>query len=398
MRGHLQTDDELHPCDPQPPGSQIYRDHCDRVLYPASYMRLTSKLPTVPVTSRGIVVGPDELPNFCLLDGDGLTPDGKRTLGTRPRERTGVPLPAPDVLARYTGPGMALGMPLTHDRQPYGRDLSLPPAYQDRHVFVGGNTGAGKSILTENAILTNVKATAGPDILIDSKGGGTAEEYLRAHYARYGDLDDVLYFDCTKVLPALSFFDIRPLLDADVPRTEASARVAGQHEEILEGLLGAERYGRAADSVKAIRNHVRALFDPVHGDDVFGHDHLYATLSRTMDMEAPPAVTDDGLDEYFESLVERDREIFMKVLSGAVGRVDTIATDGRLSTMFDHTPADGAATFDFADLLDEDRVIVFDFGGMEDRVNHPTYSRIWKSLRGCLPKIACLVGSPRSAE
>jgi DNA helicase HerA-like ATPase len=385
VRGHLRTDDELHSGTEPPPGTQVLRDICNAICYDASYETLATNLPTVTPTSRGIVVGTEEVPNFCLLDGAGITPDGKRALGTRATERTGVPLPPPELLARYTGSGMALGMPLTHDRQPYGRDLSLPPAYQDRHVFVGGDTGAGKSVLVENAMLTNAQATDGPDILIDSKGGGTAEEYLRAHYAAHGNLDDVRYFDCTEVLPALSFFDIRSLLEAGVPRAEATARKAGQYEEILTGLMGAERFGQAVDAPKVIRNHVKALFDPIHGADRFGHGDLYDTLRRTMEWGTPPAVSDDGLDEYFANLLERDREVFQKVMGGAVSRVDTIATDGRLAPLFDHVPAEDDPTFDFADVVDEDTVVVFDFGGMEDRVKRTLtlvlLSNLWTALK-----------------
>ena len=385
VRGRLRTDDELHPCNRQPPGAQIFQDLVDRTVYPATYTALRTRLPTVSATSRGLVVCPPELPNFCLLGGNGLTPDGKRALGTRARERTGVALPAPDLLAHYTGPGMSLCMPLTHDRDPYGQPLSIPPAEQDRHIVVGGRTGAGKSILVETAMLTNVDATAGLDILIDSKGGGTAEEYLRAHYADHGDLDDVLYFDCTELLPALSFFDIRTLLDADVPHAEAAARVAGQYEEILRGLMGADRYGRAVDAPKVIRNHVKALFDPIHGDETFGHDDLYGSLRRTMEMEAPPTVTTDGLEEYFGNLLERDREVFQKVLGGAVGRVDTVATDERLASVFNHTPEEGEPAFDFGELLDEDRVVIFDFGGMEDRMKRTLtlvlLSNLWTALK-----------------
>ncbi|AQL44490.1 hypothetical protein BV210_05870 [Halorientalis sp. IM1011] len=385
VRGHLRTDDELHPANRQPPGSQIFQDLVDRTVYPATYTDPQTRLPTVPATSRGLVVGPPELPNFSLLGGDGLTPDGKRALGTRARERTGVSLPAPDLLAHYMGPGMSLCMPLTHDRDPYGQPLSLPPAEQDRHIVVGGKTGSGKSILVERAMLTNVDATAGLDILIDSKGGGTAEEYLRAHYARHGDLDDVRYFDCTEVLPALSFFDIRALREAGIAHDEATARVAGQYEEILKGLMGADRYTRAVDAPKVIRNHVKALFDPVHGEETYGHDDLYASLRRTMEMEAPPTVTNDGLEEYFGNLVERDREVFQKVLGGAVGRVDTIATDERLASVFNHTPDAGESTFDFGELLNEDRVVIFDFGGMEDRMKRTLtlvlLSNLWTALK-----------------
>lgn len=268
---------------------------------------------------------------------------------------------------------MVLCMPLTHDRQPYGQPLALKPSHQNRHVLVVGDTGAGKTVLMSEGMLTNVAATDGPEIIFDTKGGGTSEEYLRTHYATYGNLDDVLYFDLTEVLPALTFFDIEPLINAGIPREEARSRKAGHYEEILKGVMGGERFGRAVDSPKAIRNHIKALFDPIHGDDAFSHADLYKALRRTQEQQVTPPISDDRYTEYFESLVERDYDIFQKVLGGAIGRVDEIATDSRLAPIFKYVPsADGEnedePQFDFTDVVNEDNVVIFDFGGMEDRV------------------------------
>jgi len=370
--GNVRTDDELHGST-VPPGSAIFEELCSRALYPVTYETVVHPFSRKTPESKGIVVGPAELPGLCLIDGTGLTPGGKRALSARRRERTGLTLPPPQQLMRYRPPGMALCMPLTHDRQPYGQPLYLRPSQQDRHLVVVGDTGAGKSVLMEQAVLTNRAATAGPEILFDYKGGGTAEEYLRMHYAEYGDLEDVLYFDLSKVLPAFSFFDIEPLLDAGISREEARSRTAGHYEEILKGLMGAEKYGEAAESVKAIRNHLRALYDPVHGSEAFSHSQLYDVLQRAQRKEGMPPTSDEQLTAYFNGLAERDRDIFTKVLGGAVGRVETIATDGRLAPVFDHVPVDGdgdgnTTHFDFNDWLEEDAVIVFDFGGMESSI------------------------------
>jgi hypothetical protein len=386
----LHADNQLHAGHELPPGTQVYNDLCDRVCHDPSYETFRSRLPFTPVVSKGMVVETGELPGFCLLGGAGLSAETNRALSTRRAERTGLPLPPPEQLARYAQPGIALCEPLTNDRQPYDQTLSLPPTYQNRHLLVVGDSGAGKSVLVENGILTNHQATDGPEILIDSKGGGTAEEYLRAHYTAHGNLEDVYYFDCTEVLPAISFFDIEPLLEAGIPRDEASARKAGQYEEILAGVMGAERYGRAVDAPKVIRNHVKALFDGVNGDDAFAHRDLYATLRHTMEQESAPTVSDDRLDKYFANLLERDREVFQKVMGGAVGRVDSIATDARLAPLFNHVADERSVTgdtahFDFAEHLDEDCVIIFDFGGMEDRIKRTLtlviLANLWAALK-----------------
>ncbi|WP_232703567.1 ATP-binding protein [Halobacterium wangiae] len=386
ITGRVTTDDELYAGPGYPPGTQIFEAVCDRLVGRVSYDAKRSYLPWVPHESTGFIVAPEELPGFCLLGGAGLTPSGRRALATRSPERIGIPLPPPELLGRYRGPGMALGMPLTRDRQPYGHPLILPPAQQTRHVLVVGDTGSGKSVLQCTAMLTNTIATDGPAIVFDTKGGGTALEYLRAHFAAYGDLEDVHYFDFTRVLPALTFFDITRLLEAGVPHEEARSRKASHYEELLQGVMGAEQYGQAQESVKVLRNHVKALFDPIHGEDSFSHADLYAALRRTQEQRATPPVSDDRLATYFESLLERDRDIFQKVMTGAIGRADSIATDGRLGPLFEHTAENGeGARFDFSECISEDSVIVFDFGGMEAGVKRTLtlalLSNLWSALK-----------------
>ncbi|MFD1562829.1 ATP-binding protein [Haloarchaeobius amylolyticus] len=293
-------------------------------------------------------------------------------------------------------------MPLTDDRQPYQNPFVLPPTLQDRHLFVIGDTGSGKSVLTTSAMLSNVEATDGPEILFDYKGGGTAEEYLQAHYTAYDGLEDVSYFDLTEILPALSIFDIRPLLDSGLSREEARSRIAGHYEEILAGLMGEEQYYGATESTKAIRNHLRALYDPIHGTDAVSHKDLYRALQRTLSDRTPPPTSDERLTEYFAGLLERDRDVFNMVLGGAVARVEIIATDDRLAPLFDHvyTPPesdesnesdehetidDSPPHFDFTDVIDDDTVVIFDFGGMEERIKRALtlvlLSNLWIALK-----------------
>ncbi|WP_312911755.1 ATP-binding protein [Natronosalvus caseinilyticus] len=420
IAGHVVTDDDFH-TGLTPPGTHLYETLIDRTCLEPTYDELGNRFPWKSHESSGIVVSATELPVFCLLDGGGLTARGQRALEARHAERTGLPLPAPQQLARYTGAGQALCRPLTDDRQPAGERFVLPPELQDRHLFIVGDTGSGKSVLTAGAMLSNTTATAGPEILFDYKGGGTAEEYLQAHYAAAGglDADTVQYFDLTKMLPALSLFDIGPLLDAGLSREEARSRIAGHYEEILAGLLGEEQYYSATESTKAIRNHLRALYDPIHGSDAISHKDLYSTLQRTLSDRTPPPTSDERLTEYFAGLLERDRDVFNMVLGGAVARVETIATDDRLAPLFDYVHLEDPDVehedsaqdagrelrseeaiqikserdsdqirnphFDFIDVIDEDSVVIFDFGGMEERVKRALtlvlLSNMWSALK-----------------
>jgi hypothetical protein len=97
--GLLQTDDA---------GTQVYDDLCERTIHDPTYEATSSRLPWRSYSSRGIVLTPEELPAFCLLDGAGLTVQGERALATRPAEQTALALPPPSVLLQYRPPGMAL--------------------------------------------------------------------------------------------------------------------------------------------------------------------------------------------------------------------------------------------------------------------------------------------------
>ncbi|ELY45364.1 hypothetical protein C495_08160 [Natronorubrum sulfidifaciens JCM 14089] len=399
--GHVYTDEDLH-TGTHPPATRLFEELVDRTCHEPSYESYRNRLPWKANESAGIVATPEELPGFCFIDGAGLTTRSQRALRIRQSERTGLSLPSARHLAQYAGEGQALCMPLTDDRQPYGEPFVLPPSLQDRHLFVVGDTGSGKSVLTIGALCSNVEATAGPELLFDYKGSATAEEYLHTHYARYGDLEDVQYFDLTKTLPALSVFDIRPLLDAGLSREEARSRIAGHYEEILAGLLGEEQYYSATESTKVIRNHLRALYDPVHGTDAVSHADLFHALQRTLSDRTPPPTSDERLTAYFTGLLERDRDVFNKVLGGAVGRVERIATDDRLAPIFDYVPSrDGDNTspnqtassnsettsshFDFIDIIDDDTIVIFDFGGMEERIKRALtlvlLSNLWTALK-----------------
>jgi hypothetical protein len=383
IRGVVRTDESLE--DTNGSGQAVYDAVCARECPAPTYDQRLARLRPGLTGSRGMVVDPAEFPGFCLVDGAGLTTAGRRALATRTAERTSLPLPDPDHLARYQPPGQLLCLPLDSDRQPAGDPLCLPPELQSRHTVVTGDTGSGKSVLMLTAMLSNVPATEGPEVLFDYKGDGMARNYLRTHYAVYGDLDNVLYFDLTEALPALSVLDVTPLLEAGLPREEARSRLTGYFEEVVASLMGAETYERAPEAVRALRNHLRALYDPVHGDDTVSAHRLYDRLQRTLRREVAPPVTDPALQSYFDTLLERDRDVFNRVVGAAASRVEIVATDGRVAPLFDYIHSENGPSLEFSDLIDEDTVVVFDFGGIETRAKQALtlgiLSSLWMALR-----------------
>ncbi|MFT4922001.1 MAG: DNA helicase HerA-like ATPase [Haloarculaceae archaeon] len=360
----------------------------ERTFHPPTYGR--SFTSPGRRTSPGLVVDARELGSFCALPGDALTSAGVRGVGVTPSERTGLSLPPGDQLAPYSGAGMTLGYPLTDDDQATDEPLVLPPSLQPLHVGWFGRTGAGKSTALVNAMLANHQATEGASILIDPKGDGMGKDYLRAHFAAYGSLDDVLYFDCAAVLPAISFFDIRGELDAGIPRETAVADAVDHYVEILRAIMGRDRFDQAVRSPDIIRYLVKALFDPVHGSDHFSHRQLHEATRRMHERQSAPAVADDDLERMLGGVVANRAQTFDEIMQGVANRIEKVPVDRRLARLFNHVHADededgDGSHFDLVDFLDENVVIVFDTGGLRTEAQRVLalliLSELWTALK-----------------
>jgi DNA helicase HerA-like ATPase len=342
----------------------------------------------VPLSSNRapcIVADTRTVGHFCLLDGSRCSKRTARALGTLPEERTGLALPEEDILTNYDGEGLPLGHPLRMDGQPADRTVSLPPALQPLHVAWFGKTGAGKSTAIINGIGENYVATDGADILIDRKGDGMPEDYLKTHYAEHGDLDDVYYFDCSDTVPALSFFDIRPQLQAGISRTSAVQNVVDHYIELLRGVMGTDRFDQAVRSPDIIRYLVKALFDPVHGSDTFTHRDLQAAVEQLRTTRQPPQVSDPELEAMLEGVIANNERSFSELMQGVANRIEKIPLDDRLGRLFNHVDDDGEPAFDFYDVLDEDAVVIFDLGGLregsEQVITLVLLSNLWTALK-----------------
>jgi hypothetical protein len=357
----------------------------DRTLHLPSYERFTNRVPWRRARSRGIVADAGEVGCFCLLGGPALTAAGSRVVVPTPGERTALPRPPAEQLAAYRDDGLLLGHPLTQDAQSDTEPLVLPPQLQPLHVGWFGKTGSGKSTSLINAILENHAATQGADILIDPKGDGMGVEYLRAHYATYGTLENVLYFDCAAVLPALSFFDIRDELDAGVPRTTAVEDTVDHYLEILTQIMGRDRFDQAVRSPDIIRYLAKAMFDPVNGYDAYAHRDLHNAVRVMHERQAAPAVADPDLERMLAGVAANRPRSFDEIMQGVANRMEKIPVDRRLARVFNHVPEPGDPHFDLADYLDEDVVIVLDTGELRSEAQRVLtlviLSNLWTALR-----------------
>jgi len=106
------------------------------------------------------------------------------------------------------------------------------------------------------------------------------ENYLRCHYERFGGLDDVYHFRVPETIPAFSFFDIRPALEAGRNREDAIQDKVDHFHDILRMIMGREQYGQAFVANEILSYLIKALFDEEYGSDVFGLDDLFAAALR----------------------------------------------------------------------------------------------------------------------
>jgi hypothetical protein len=281
---------------------------------------------------------------------------------------------------------MPLGHLKTEDSTTDDEPITLPPALQRLHIALFGRTGSGKSVALITMLLWNAVATDGADIIIDSKGDGMPYEYMRAHYALHGDLEDVYYFDCTELLPALSFFDIRDHLESGIDRSTAVEDVVDHYLEVLAGIMGHERFYRAVRSPDIIRYLVKALFDPVHGTDAFTHRDLLHAARRMHGTRDAPPVTDPDLQSMLGGVASNSERSFHELMQGVANRIEKVPAYDRLGQLFNHVPEEeDDPEFDLREFLDEDAVVIIDTSGLrpENRrgVTLVLLSALWSALR-----------------
>ncbi|MFD1514108.1 ATP-binding protein [Halomarina rubra] len=342
-----------------------------------------------------LVADERSLAHLCVIDGDQLTANGKRAIAATPPERTGLTQPPENILEQYDA-GFPLGTALSSDGEPT-QQIALPPSMQPRHILIIGKSGSGKSIFGLTGTLNNEPREEsetdeepprqlGASIIIDGKGDGLPKEYLQAHFAKHGNLDDVYYFECAETLPALSFFDVRADLASNTPRNQAVEDIVDHYIEILEIVMGTDRFHQAVKSPSAIRYLVKALFDPIHGSDAFSHDDLQQAAVEMKATEDAPPVSDEVLERMLGSITSDTTQTIEMVLGGAETRINKIPEDSRLNKLFTHVPEEDDAHFEFSDILDDEKAtVIFDTSGFrsssQTALTLVLLSKLWTALR-----------------
>jgi len=333
-------------------------------------------------TRPDLVLGPDELANFVVVPpATELTTEGGRGSDAEPESRTPLPLPAQDHMDAFTDAGMAIGRGLGEDGTPTPEPMRIPPHLLPFHVGRFAKSGAGKSVALINDALSLYDQTTGPVFLIDSKGGNLPENYMRAHAKRFGtdDLEEnVLHFSVPDILPGFAFFDITPALEDGVRRVDAIQDKADHYEELIKLVMGPERYEDAIASPTLIKYLIKAMYDEEYGlenghfrqdTNYFTHDQLEHAVTQFHAAGPPEATPEDAprasdpqVAEKLERHLRSNPATFSNVVSGISNRMDYITQDAHLRRIFNNTESQ----FDFRELLDEEKVVIFDLGDLRD--------------------------------
>ena len=343
-----------------------------------------------------LILNADELANFVAVpSAHTLTTEGAR--GTRGKERLRQPLslPAPEMLDRLSAPGMAIGLPLKDRNQPLDDAVYVHISTLVTHYIRAASTGSGKSKSVQNDMLTLSEHVGGPTVLLESKGDAMVENYLKAHYAKFGTLDNVYHFDAPDMLPAFSFFDIRPKLAMGRRREDAIQDTVEHFHEVMRLILGTETHDRAFVANEILTFLIKALFDKEYGQDAFSLDTLIEAVYQMRHERIIPEICAENahIERALLQQCELDEAQFQQSMGGAANRLNKLVELEHLYQIFNHVPEwDDEANeytenvFDFRHFLDEDAVILFDIGDLRtDSRNALTMvllSNLWDAAQG----------------
>ncbi|WP_317175902.1 conjugal transfer protein [Halomontanus rarus] len=347
---------------------------------------LRNVLDTELVTGRGkcrpdLVMNGDELANVTIVpSSEDLTVEGSRGTRSEQRSRNPLPRPHPDLMEEFRD-GMAIGYALDETSEPEDEPVRIPPSLLPTHYVRAATTGGGKSKSLTNDKLSLYDETDGPIVLIDAKGDGLCQDYMRAHARRFGmsDLEEnVLHFPVPDILPGFAFFNLEPALDNGVRRVDAVQNKADHYGEILKMVMGEDRYERAIVAPNLIKYLIKTLYDDEYGREngryresvnYFAHDqleHVVDQLWRAGPPEpeegAAPRSSNPQVRRRIDRQLQLDPNSFATVMGGVSNRLDYISQDEHLRRIFNNTDPQ----FDFREILDERKVILFDLSGLRD--------------------------------
>ncbi|MFC5368631.1 ATP-binding protein [Salinirubrum litoreum] len=344
-------------------------------------------------TRPDFVLSGTELANFVLVpSSEQLTVEGTRGTRAEQQSRNPLPWPNPDLVQQFQE-GMAIGYALDENGEPRPDPIRVPPDLLTTHYGRFASTGGGKSKAIINDALSLRETTGGPVVIVDPKGDGMCANYLRCHYERFNGLDDVYQFRVPETVPAFSFFDIRPALEAGRPREDAIQDKVDHFHDILRMIMGREQYGQAFVANEILSYLIKALFDEEYGSDVFGLNDLFAAALRMQRERTVPPVSADNrnVEESLTRHFAKDDHRFQVSMDAVGNRLDKLREDAHLRRIFSHVPEQDDNgkyvdnRFDFREFLDEDATVLFDLGDLRPEAQRAItlllLSNLWDAVQ-----------------
>jgi hypothetical protein len=323
-----------------------------------------------------LVASPDELANFVTVPHTGALPKPSRgASGGTPDVRSPLTATDEELLARFDS-GMCIGEAETETRDRPNVPIRLTAEQLTHHVLRASTTGSGKTTAMLNDALTAYETLDGPIVVFDKKGGSMASEYKRAHFHRFGDLDDIVHLPVpgpNGELPAFPFFDIRPQLAAGVSREAAVQEKVDRYNELLTYVLGEEQHNQAFVAQEILSNLIVALFDPVYGEDAYAISDLLAAATRMQTDQVVPDVSDPELHATLTRHFSAEERRFVTSIDAVLNRITKLRERDFIWRMLNFVPEwDGAADryaddqmlFDLDALFDSRKVVLIDTGDL----------------------------------
>jgi len=342
-----------------------------------------------------IVLNARELADIITIPaGEEMPKQAFRGTRVKHEEENPLPRPNPEILEGFSE-GMAVGCPLDENRNVIKDPVRIPAKLLETHYARFATTGFGKSIATNNDILTIHEATPGPEILIDPKGDGMCDRYLEAHFARFDSLDDIYYFNVPEDLPAIAFFDIRPLLAQGRSREDAIQDKVDHFHEIMRMVMG-DAYDNAYVAIMVLSFLIKAMFDPEYGVDAFTLDDLYEQALRMQREERVPRISEDRqeVEQSLSRHFDNEEGSFKETMTAVLNRLDKLREDTHLYRMFNHLPkwdyeqqrySSTTPSLLFQEFFDDDVVVLFDIGDLRPNAARAMtlvlLSGLWDDIR-----------------
>ena len=321
-----------------------------------------------------IVASPDELANFVTVPSTGALPKPSRgASGGTPDVRSPLTATNEELLQQFDA-GMCIGEAETAALSRPNIPVHLTAEQLTHHVLRASTTGSGKTTAMVNDGLSAYEELDGPIFIFDKKGGSMATEYKRAHFHRFGDLDDVIHLPVpgpNGELPAFPFFDIRPQVAAGMSREAAVQEKVDRYNELLEYVLGEEQHNQAFVAQEILSNLIVALFDPAYGDEAFAISDLLGAATRMQTEQVVPDVSDPELHETLTRHFSADERRFATSIDAVMNRITKLKERDFIWRMLNFVPewdddtrqyADEQMLLDLDRLLDSSKVILVDTG------------------------------------